>query len=179
MITKFDGKIVELKPGVTLKEIEQATRSVWETLDVRKTVAKARENSPRIGFIEGPPTMNGEPHLGHIRGRMLKDLWYRLETMRGFRVVFRAGWDTQGLPVELQAERELGFTGSKAEILQKIPMEKLVEACKDIVHKYNKVWVEADRLLGIGYVLDYDNAYWTYKGVLSKCFINNRSVTKN
>lgn len=150
-----------LKPGASLKEIEEEMRRLWMEIDVRGLIAERRKGAPTIGFIEGPPTMNGEPHLGHIRGRMLKDLWFRLETMKGFRVIFRAGWDTQGLPVELQAERELGMAGSKAEVLERISAEKLVEACKDIVHKYNEIWMEADDLLGI--LLDYGRAYWTYE----------------
>lgn len=155
------SKLPQLEPNLSLKRIEEATRELWDSTNVRRMINEARRNSPVIGFIEGPPTMNGEPHIGHIRGRVIKDLWFRLETMKGNRVVFRAGWDTQGLPVELQAERELGLRGSKSEVLKKITMEKLVEKCKEIVHKYNKIWLESDRLLGI--LLDYESAYWTYR----------------
>ncbi len=151
----------ELRQGLSLKEAEERVRRLWEELDIRSRIAEKRKDGPKIGFIEGPPTMNGEPHIGHIRGRMLKDLWYRLETMKGYNVMFRAGWDTQGLPVELQAEKELGLTGSKVENLKKLGEEKLVEACKRLIHKYNEKWVEADRLLGI--LFDYKKAYWTYK----------------
>ena len=112
-------------------------------------------------FIEGPPTMNGEPHIGHIRGRIIKDLWYRFSTLKGFNVLFRGGWDTQGLPVELQAEKELGLTGSKIDNMKAIGEEKLVETCKKIVLKYNKIWVETDKQLGMS--LNYDQAYWTMR----------------
>src|SRR5688572_11930986 len=63
-----------------------------------------------VSYIEGPPTLNGEPHAGHLRGRIIKDVWYRFNTLQKKKVIFRAGWDTQGLPVELQAEKELGLT---------------------------------------------------------------------
>ncbi len=142
-----------------LKDLEEEVRRIWESEEVRRALASRGDAVE--GFIEGPPTMNGEPHVGHVRGRMLKDVWFRLETMKGRRVVFRAGWDTQGLPVELQAERELGLTGSKAEVLRRASVERLVEKCKEIVHKYNESWRAADRLLGM--MFDYENAYWTYR----------------
>jgi len=142
-----------------LKDLEEDVRRIWESEDVRRALAS--RGGEVEGFVEGPPTMNGEPHVGHLRGRMLKDVWFRLETMKGRRVVFRAGWDTQGLPVELQAERELGVAGSKAEVLRRVPVERLVEKSKEIVHKYNESWRRADRLLGM--MFDYDRAYWTYR----------------
>ncbi|MDP7982488.1 MAG: isoleucine--tRNA ligase [Conexivisphaera sp.] len=142
-----------------LKDVEEDARRTWESDEVRRALAE--RDGEVEGFVEGPPTMNGEPHVGHLRGRMLKDVWFRLETMKGRRVVFRAGWDTQGLPVELQAEKELGLTGSKAEVLRRIPVERLVEKSKEIVQKYNESWRRADRLLGM--MFDYDRAYWTYR----------------
>lgn len=114
-----------------------------------------------ITFIEGPPTMNGTPHAGHLRGRIIKDLWYRYMTLKGHKVTFNAGWDTQGLPVELQAEKELGVTGGKTEILNTVGIERLVSECKRLVHKYHEKWVQVDRLLGMSF--DQENAYWTYK----------------
>ena len=112
-------------------------------------------------FIEGPPTMNGIPHAGHLRGRVIKDLWYRYKTLQGNNVTFNAGWDTQGLPVELQAEKELGVTGGKNEIIEKVGMKKLVAECKRLVQKFNSKWVEADKLLGISF--NQEKAYWTFK----------------
>ncbi len=143
------------------KEIEDAIRESWDNINVRRVVAERFAGKPPVGYVEGPPTMNGEPHIGHIRGRILKDLWYRFGVLKGLNVVFRAGWDTQGLPVELQAEKELGLTGSKAENLKRVGEEKLVEACKQLIVKYNALWREADGLLGMS--MDYENAYWTYK----------------
>ncbi|HEX5904457.1 MAG TPA: class I tRNA ligase family protein, partial [Candidatus Nitrosocosmicus sp.] len=117
--------------------------------------------SSTIGFIEGPPTMNGEPHLGHLRGRIIKDLWYRKSFIQKKKLIFRAGWDSQGLPVELQAEKILGLTGNKFENLRKVGIEKIVETCKKIILEYNKKWLEVDHLIGMSF--DYQNAYWTYK----------------
>ena len=105
--------------------------------------------------------MNGIPHAGHLRGRIIKDLWYRYNTLCGHRITFNAGWDTQGLPVELQAEKELGITGGKTEILKSFGIEKIVAECKKLVHKYNEKWIEVDKLLGMSF--NQKDAYWTYK----------------
>ncbi len=148
--TKFDAKA-----------IENEVRSYLDTLDLRGHLENELAGKELVGFIEGPPTMNGEPHAGHLRGRIIKDLWYRFNTLRKKKVIFRAGWDTQGLPVELQAEKELGLTGSKAENVSKVGIEKIVEACKKIIHSYNEKWVAADKLLGMS--LNYEKAYWTFR----------------
>ena len=82
-------------------------------------------------------------------------------TLCGHRITFNAGWDTQGLPVELQAEKELGITGGKTEILKSFGIEKIVAECKKLVHKYNEKWIEVDKLLGMSF--NQNDAYWTYK----------------
>lgn len=143
-----------------LKAIENNVREYLESIDLQYYLETELVGKELVGYIEGPPTMNGEPHVGHIRGRIIKDLWYRFNTLQKKRVIFRAGWDTQGLPVELQAEKELGLTGSKAENLSKVGVEKIVEACKRIVNLYNKKWVAVDKLLGMSF--DYEKAYWTF-----------------
>jgi isoleucyl-tRNA synthetase len=142
------------------KAIENNVRDYLGNLDLTAYLENELAGRELVGYIEGPPTMNGEPHVGHIRGRIIKDLWYRFNTLQKKRVVFRAGWDTQGLPVELQAEKELGLTGSKAENVSKVGVEKIVETCKKIVQLYNKKWVAVDKLLGISF--DYEKAYWTF-----------------
>jgi isoleucyl-tRNA synthetase len=142
------------------KAIENSVRDYLANLDLAAHLEAELAGKERIGYIEGPPTMNGEPHVGHIRGRIIKDLWYRFNTLQKKRVIFRAGWDTQGLPVELQAEKELGLTGSKAENVSKVGVEKIVETCKKIVHLYNEKWVAVDKLLGMSF--DYEKAYWTF-----------------
>ena len=150
-------EIRELVDEFNPKYIEKSIRKNWNNNNLKVDGSKKK----RMTFIEGPPTMNGEPHIGHIRGRIIKDLWYRFSTLKGFNVLFRGGWDTQGLPVELQAEKELGLTGSKIDNMKAIGEEKLVETCKKIVLKYNKIWVETDKQLGMS--LNYDQAYWTMR----------------
>ncbi len=142
------------------KAIENTVREYLGNLDLTAQLENELAGRELVGYIEGPPTMNGEPHVGHIRGRIIKDLWYRFSTLHKKRVIFRAGWDTQGLPVELQAEKELGLTGSKAENISKVGVEKIVETCKKIVHLYNQKWVAVDKLLGMSF--DYERAYWTF-----------------
>ena len=148
--TKFDAKA-----------IENEVRNYLDSLDLRAHLENELAGKELVGYIEGPPTMNGEPHAGHLRGRIIKDLWYRFNTLRKKKVIFRAGWDTQGLPVELQAEKELGLTGSKAENISKVGVEKIVETCKKIIHSYNEKWVAADKLLGMSF--NYEKAYWTFR----------------
>ena len=146
------------------KGIEDAVRRRMAGIDAGAEVAASRGPGGRprrtVVFVEGPPTMNGTPHVGHLRGRVIKDYWYRYTTMRGARVVFNAGWDTQGLPVELQAQKELGIEGGRDEIVEGVGVERLVAECKRIVKKYNERWVAADRLLGMS--MDHGRAYWTY-----------------
>jgi isoleucyl-tRNA synthetase len=142
------------------KKLEETVRLYWEEFGVKKYL-KEREVKKVIGYIEGPPTLNGLPHIGHVRGRLMKDLWHRHESMKGIKVLFNGGWDTQGLPVELEAEKELGLTGSKAENIRVIGEEKLVETCKSLILKYHDPWLRSDRLLGLQ--MDDEEAYWTYR----------------
>src|SRR6185436_15403596 len=128
--TKFDAKA-----------IENEVRSYLENLDLKAHLENELAGKGLVGYIEGPPTMNGEPHAGHLRGRIIKDLWYRFNTLRKKKVIFRAGWDTQGLPIELQAERELGLTGSKMENINKVGVEKIVETCKKVIKTNNDIWI--------------------------------------
>ena len=119
---------MELAKEFDAKKIEGQIREYSENLNLQEMIES--EKDQKIMFIEGPPTMNGIPHAGHLRGRVMKDLWYRFKTLQGNNVIFNAGWDAQGLPVELQAEKELGVTGGKNEILEKVGIEKLVAECK-------------------------------------------------
>src|ERR671919_571320 len=147
---KFDAKAVENDIRSYLDKINLKSLLENEIFDYGNIVS----------YIEGPPTMNGEPHVGHLRGRIIKDVWYRFNTLQKKKVIFRAGWDTQGLPVELQAEKELGLTGSKIDNLKKVGIEKIVETCKRIIQHYNDKWLSADKLLGMSF--DYEKAYWTF-----------------
>ncbi len=149
---------MDLSKEFDSKKIEDHMRRHLAGIDLQEKISGSKRD--RIMFIEGPPTMNGTPHAGHLRGRVIKDFWYRYNTLRGKDIVFNAGWDTQGLPVELQAQKELGVKGGKKELMEEVGIEKLVAECKKIVKKYSKKWVKVDGLLGMS--LDQDGAYWTY-----------------
>ncbi|MGA2198901.1 MAG: class I tRNA ligase family protein [Nitrososphaerales archaeon] len=143
------------------KVAESRVRQFRKEVDFSGIVQDRLKGIEPVGYVEGPPTLNGVPHIGHIRGRIMKDLWYRFSTLSKKNVVFRAGWDCQGLPVELQAEKELGLSGNKWEDLKQIGEEKMVEACKRLITKYLAAWEEADDLLGL--LLDHSKAYMTYR----------------
>jgi isoleucyl-tRNA synthetase len=142
-------------------EVEHQVREFWEKNQVKQKMEKLREENNRglLGFVEGPPTLNGIPHIGHYRGRAIKDLRYRWKTMQGFYVPFWAGWDCQGLPVELEVERELKVR-SKKDIGEKVGEERFIAECKKAIMKYHKEWFEADKKFGV--FMNHDKAYWTY-----------------
>ena len=142
-------------------ELEREIREFWRKNKIPQRLEQLREraNIRSLGFVEGPPTLNGVPHVGHARGRVMKDLRYRMKAMQGFYVTFRAGWDCQGLPVELEVEKELGVK-SKRELLERVGEERFVAECKKVVMKYYREWLSADQKLGM--FMNYDKAYWTY-----------------
>jgi len=150
-----------LPPAYDWKSVESRARRFRTEADVLSQIQRELGGRKPVGYVEGPPTLNGVPHIGHIRGRIMKDLWYRFSTLSKKNVVFRAGWDCQGLPVELQAEKELGLSGNKWEDLKQIGEERMVEACKGLVGKYLAAWEDADDLLGL--LLDHGRAYMTYR----------------
>src|SRR5207249_4309682 len=152
---------MEISHEFNAKQIEEQIRNKFSSLDLQKLIFESPNKNKKMAFIEGPPTMNGTPHAGHLRGRVIKDLWYRYMTLCGNKVIFNAGWDTQGLPVELQAEKELGVSGNKSQVIESVGIEKIVSECKKIVHQFHEIWVEADNLLGMSF--NQKNAYWTYK----------------
>jgi isoleucyl-tRNA synthetase len=153
---------VDLPGKYNAKDIEGEIRRYLATVDLNSLLENELSDHKKVvAFIEGPPTLNGEPHAGHLRGRIIKDLWYRFKTLQKTKVLFRAGWDTQGLPVELQAEKELGLTGSKIENVSRVGLEKIVESCKKVIQRFSERWISTDRLLGMS--LNYEEAYWTYQ----------------
>ena len=130
-------------------DLEKEIRQFWEKKHVReKLEEREKDNKGSLGYVEGPPTLNGIPHIGHSRGRVMKDIRYRWKTMQGFYVPFWAGWDCQGLPVELEVEKLLGVK-NKRELLERVGEERFIEECKRVIMKYHRQWVEADRRLGI------------------------------
>ena len=151
---------MELSSKFDAKSIENQVKEYTKSISVRSLILDS-DKPENIRFIEGPPTMNGIPHAGHLRGRVIKDLWYRFNTLKGKKIEFNGGWDTQGLPVELQVEKELGVTGGKTEAINKFGIEKIVSECKNVVKKYNEKWVQVDEMLGMSF--NHDKAYWTYR----------------
>ena len=125
---------MELKNEFNLKEIEQSTKDYLSKLDLQKMIDDSSDKRDKIMFIEGPPTLNGVPHAGHLRGRVFKDLWYRFNTLNSKNVVFNAGWDTQGLPVELQAEKELKIEKGRKDERSEEEIKNLVVGCKKIIN---------------------------------------------
>jgi isoleucyl-tRNA synthetase len=143
------------------KNIEDSVRAHWRKFELQKKIEAKFHGKKKVGYVDGPPTLNGEPHMGHLRGRVFKDLWYRFETLRGLNIDFRGGWDCQGLPVELQAEKELGLTGNKTVNLKSVGEEALVEECKKMLQKYHAAWREADEMVGL--LINDEKAYWTFR----------------
>jgi len=141
-------------------ELEKEVREFWEKNQIRDRLElREKDNKGILGYVEGPPTLNGIPHIGHARGRVMKDIRYRWKTMQGYYVPFWAGWDCQGLPVELEVERLLGVK-NKRELMERVGEERFIEECKNVILKYHREWVEADRRLGV--FINQKKAYWTY-----------------
>ncbi|MCL2406639.1 MAG: isoleucine--tRNA ligase [Defluviitaleaceae bacterium] len=130
----------------------------WEENKIFEKSIEQREGKENFTFYEGPPTANGKPHIGHVITRAYKDAVPRYQTMKGKRVLRKGGWDTHGLPVELEVEKTLGFTG-KADI-EKYGVEPFIKKCKESVWTYKNEWETMSRR--VGYWLDWENAYITY-----------------
>ncbi len=143
-------------------ELESEVRAFWEKNQTPKKLEENREknNIGMLGYVEGPPTMNGIPHVGHARGRVIKDFHYRLKTMQNYYVSFWAGWDTQGLPVELEVEKTLGAKNKK-ELIARVGEEVFVEECKKSIMKYHSEWVKGDKMLGM--FINHEKAYYTHE----------------
>ncbi len=138
---------------------EQEVLKFWQENQVFARSIENRAGRPAFTFYDGPPTANGRPHIGHILTRVIKDIIPRYKTMKGFKVDRKAGWDTHGLPVELEVERALGING-KPEI-EKYGVEPFIHQCKESVWKYKKEWEEmSDR---VGFWADMDDPYITYE----------------
>ncbi len=130
----------------------------WKDNDIFKKSIKNREGGEIYTFFDGPPTANGKPHIGHVLTRVIKDLIPRYRTMKGYSVQRKAGWDTHGLPVELEVEKQLGISGKPQ--IENYGIEDFVKKCKDSVFTYQSEWEEmSDR---VGFWADMDNPYVTY-----------------
>jgi len=139
-------------------KLEEEILGQWDREKTFERSVARREGCEKFVFVEGPPTANGLPHPGHILTRVMKDLVLRYKTMRGFYVERKAGWDTHGLPVEIEVEKELG-TNSKREI-EEYGIEKFNRKCRESVFRYEKEWVNATKR--VGFWIDMDSPYITF-----------------
>jgi isoleucyl-tRNA synthetase len=145
--------------GFNLPEIEKEILAFWESQLIFKKSVDTRDASKPYVFYEGPPSANGMPGIHHVVGRTIKDIFCRYKTLQGYRVERKGGWDTHGLPVELQVEKELKIT--KEDIGTKISIEEYNKKCLETVMKYKSEWDEMTRIMG--FWLDLDNPYLTYE----------------
>ena len=139
------------------RHLEERIRAYWSEHDLAQTSITTREGKPRFVFFEGPPTANGKPGIHHVMARTLKDTVCRYKTMNGYQVKRKAGWDTHGLPVEIEVEKQLGLEDKKG--IEDYGIEKFCSACKDSVWSYLSLWQEMTRLMG--YWIDLENPYVT------------------
>ncbi|MDZ4668241.1 MAG: isoleucine--tRNA ligase [bacterium] len=138
---------------------EEAVLNFWEQDKIFEESVTAREGAPSYVFYEGPPSANGLPGIHHVMGRAVKDVFCRYNTLKGFQVKRKAGWDTHGLPVELQVEKTLGIT--KEDIGKKITVAEYNEACRKDVMKYTDIWDKLTQRMG--YWVDLSDPYVTYE----------------
>ena len=138
---------------------EKEVIEFWKKNEIFKKSLKIREGHPQFMFYDGPPTANGKPHIGHIETRVFKDVIPRFWTMKGYQVPRKAGWDTHGLPVELEVEKMLGINGKPQ--IEEYGVEPFIKKCKESVWKYKHEWEEmSDR---VGFWADMDDPYVTYE----------------
>lgn len=143
---------------LNLPELDHQVLEFWKKHDVfQKSIDRPAPKGDYV-FYDGPPGTNGIPHIGHMMQSALKDLWPRYRTMQGCRVLRKAGWDTHGLPVEMTADKELGFT-SRRDVIE-YGEQKYIDYCRSTVFRYKETWEKA--IFRIGRFLDLENAYATY-----------------
>ena len=136
------------------KEIEK----FWDDQKIFAKSIEDRKDSPTYMFYDGPPTANGKPHIGHVLTRVIKDMIPRYRTMKGCKVPRKAGWDTHGLPVEIEVEKLLGLDGK--EQIEKYGLEPFIKKCKESVWKYEGMWEDFSKT--VGFWADMDDPYVTY-----------------
>ena len=140
-------------------EREKAVLQFWEENDIFRKSMTIREGGPEYIFYDGPPTANGMPHIGHVLTRVIKDMIPRYRTMKGYKVPRKAGWDTHGLPVELEVERQLGLDGKDQ--IEAYGLAPFIEKCRESVWNYKEMW--EDFSATVGFWADMDNPYVTYE----------------
>lgn len=147
---------VELPDGYV--GMEKKVAKLWKEKDIVKKNLDMNKGKRHFIFYDGPPTANGMPHVGHIETRVMKDIIPRYKVMKGYYVPRKAGWDTHGLPVELEIEKKLGISGK--EQIEEYGVERFVKECKESVFQYVNVWEKMTNQ--IGFWVDMENPYVTY-----------------
>ena len=148
----------KVSPSLDFVKREKETLDFWKKNDIFEKSLKIREGSPVYTFYDGPPTANGKPHIGHVLTRVIKDMIPRYRTMKGCYVPRKAGWDTHGLPVELEVEKSLGINGKDQ--IEAYGLEPFIRLCKESVWKYKGMWEDFSGT--VGFWADMDNPYVTY-----------------
>ena len=148
----------QVDTNLNFVEREKAVEKFWKDNDIFRKSIDSRKEGPTYTFYDGPPTANGKPHIGHVETRTIKDMIPRYRTMKGYMVPRKAGWDTHGLPVELEVEKLLGLDGK--EQIEEYGLAPFIDKCKESVWKYKGMW--EDFSATVGFWADMDNPYVTY-----------------
>lgn len=138
---------------------EREVEAFWKKADIAKKAVDQRKDSDTFTFYDGPPTANGKPHIGHVLTRVIKDMLPRYQSMKGKYVLRKAGWDTHGLPVEIEVEKALGLNGK--EQIEKYGIEPFIKKCRESVWKYKGMWEQFSDV--VGFWADMDHPYITYE----------------
>ena len=153
-----DRRFPDVPGGYPFPALELAVLEEWRSGRIFERTLERPAPRGEFSFFEGPPTANNVPHVGHVVTRVMKDLFPRYRTMRGYRVPRKAGWDTHGLPVEIEVEKRLGFSGKKQ--IEEYGIAAFNRACLESVHTYERQWRAMTER--VGYWTDLDHAYFTY-----------------
>ena len=153
-----DSMYQKVDTNLNFVDREKETCKFWQDNDVFEKSMENRKEGPTYTFYDGPPTANGKPHIGHVETRVIKDMIPRYRTMKGYYVPRKAGWDTHGLPVELEVEKKLGLDGKDQ--IEKYGMEPFIKQCKESVWKYKGMWEKFSD--AVGFWADMEHPYVTY-----------------
>jgi isoleucyl-tRNA synthetase len=149
----------KVEASTNFVDMEKSVAKLWNEKNVIEKSFNLNQDGEYFTFYDGPPTANGKPHVGHVLTRVMKDLIPRYKVMKGYKVLRKAGWDTHGLPVELEIEKKLGISGKPQ--IEEYGVEKFVKECKESVFKYTSLWKQMSEQLG--FWVDMDNPYITYE----------------
>ncbi len=149
----------KVSTNLNFVEREKKVLDFWNEQDIFKQSIELRKDGPTYTFYDGPPTANGMPHIGHVLTRVIKDMIPRYRTMKGYKVLRKAGWDTHGLPVEIEVEKLLGLDGK--EQIEAYGLEPFIKKCKESVWKYKGLWEDFSGT--VGFWADMENPYVTYE----------------